>query len=164
MPATWRNYYEKWRETTRERIDLRMLELMPPLAALAPPATVIDKPVYSAFAGHKLQEYLQKRHVDGLIITGSETDVCGSRLCLPQSIRAIGLSWSQMACAAHWMGPRRLAVPLRTAVRRADRGTDSETLLSLWPTSDKDGARAPVELGSRSHSCSFKPMRPQNWA
>ena len=34
MPADatgrWRSYYEKWRETTRDRLDPRLLELMPP--------------------------------------------------------------------------------------------------------------------------------------
>ena len=49
LPGMWRPYYEKWRETTRERIDVRLLDLMPPLARLVPPATVIDKTRYSAF-------------------------------------------------------------------------------------------------------------------
>jgi nicotinamidase-related amidase len=50
MPGTWRLYYEKWRQTTRERLDVRLLQLMPDLAKLAPPATVIDKTRYSAFS------------------------------------------------------------------------------------------------------------------
>jgi nicotinamidase-related amidase len=72
----WRPYYEKWRDTTRDRVDPRLLELMAPLAALVPPARVFDKPVYSAFAGYKLHQHLQERGVDTLIVTGSETDVC----------------------------------------------------------------------------------------
>ncbi|MBZ6078531.1 cysteine hydrolase family protein [Microvirga puerhi] len=76
MPGTWRAYYERWRQATREYLDPRLLKLMPPLARLVPPATVVDKPVYSAFAGHKLLDYLRKRQADALIITGSETDVC----------------------------------------------------------------------------------------
>ncbi len=76
MPGTWRLYYEKWVETTREHLDPRLLELMPPLRELVPPALMFDKPVYSAFAGHRLSEELQHRHVDTLIVTGSETDVC----------------------------------------------------------------------------------------
>ena len=72
----WRSYYEKWRETTRDRLDPRLLELMPPLAALVPPARVFDKPVYSAFAGHKLHRHLQDLGTDTLVVTGSETDVC----------------------------------------------------------------------------------------
>ena len=49
---------------------------MPPLAALVQPAGVFDKPVYSAFAGHKLHRHLQDRGTDTLLVTGSETDVC----------------------------------------------------------------------------------------
>jgi nicotinamidase-related amidase len=50
MPGMWRRYYMRWRLATRECLDLRLLELMPPLAALCPPATVIDKTRYSALA------------------------------------------------------------------------------------------------------------------
>jgi nicotinamidase-related amidase len=50
MPGKWRRYYTRWRVATREVLDLRLLELMSPLAALCPPATVIDKTRYSAFA------------------------------------------------------------------------------------------------------------------
>ena len=38
MPGMWQRYYTRWRVATRERLDLRLLELMPPLAALSPPA------------------------------------------------------------------------------------------------------------------------------
>lgn len=76
MPGMWRCYYEKWRQATREHIDPRLLELMPPFPELAPPALVIDKPVYSAFAGHLLHDELMRRHSDTLILTGAETDVC----------------------------------------------------------------------------------------
>jgi nicotinamidase-related amidase len=76
MPGTWRRYYEKWRETTRDRLDPRMLELLPPLARLAPPAVVIDKMRYSAFAGSTLHAHLAERGADTVIVTGSETDVC----------------------------------------------------------------------------------------
>jgi nicotinamidase-related amidase len=76
MPGTWRSYYEKWREVTRERIDPAILELMPALKRLVPPATVIDKSRYSAFADSELLAHLQCRKADGLIITGAETDVC----------------------------------------------------------------------------------------
>ena len=45
----WQRYYTRWREATREFLNLDLLE-MPPLAALCPPATVIDKRCYSGFA------------------------------------------------------------------------------------------------------------------
>jgi nicotinamidase-related amidase len=76
MPGMWRRYYERWRETTRERIDPGLLDLMPPLQRLAPPATIIDKTRYSGFAEPQLAAHLRDRGADGLIVTGSETDVC----------------------------------------------------------------------------------------
>ena len=75
MPGMWQRYYRRWRVATRECLDLQLLELMPPLAALCPPATVIDKTRYSAFAGPKLVAHLRER-ADALIVSGSETDVC----------------------------------------------------------------------------------------
>jgi nicotinamidase-related amidase len=76
MPGLWQRYYQRWRETTREHLDPRLLGLVPPLADLAPPATVIDKTRYSAFAEPQLLQHLRERGADGLIVTGSETDVC----------------------------------------------------------------------------------------
>ena len=76
MPGTWRRYYRKWADATRERLDPQLLELMPPLRRLVPPAGVFDKPVYSALAGNSLSEELTRRRIDTLIVTGSETDVC----------------------------------------------------------------------------------------
>jgi nicotinamidase-related amidase len=49
---------------------------MPPLAALSPRATIIDKTRYSAFAEPALISRLRQREVDALIVSGSETDVC----------------------------------------------------------------------------------------
>ena len=76
VPGMWRQYFERWRDVTRERIDPDLLRLMPPLQALVPPAQVIDKPAYSAFSNPALLRHLRARKVDGLIVTGTETDVC----------------------------------------------------------------------------------------
>jgi nicotinamidase-related amidase len=76
MPGMWQRYYTRWRATTREVLDPTLLELMPPLAALCPPAKVIDKTRYSAFAEPGLIEHLRQRDADALIVSGSETDVC----------------------------------------------------------------------------------------
>lgn len=76
MPGMWRRYYERWRETTREKIDPHLLDLMPQLARFAPPTAVIDKSRYSAFAEPHLHAHLMERKADGVIVTGSETDVC----------------------------------------------------------------------------------------
>jgi len=76
MPGMWQRYYSRWRIATRECLDLQLLELMPPLAALCPPPTVIDKTRYSVLAEPKLIEHLRQREADALIVSGSETDVC----------------------------------------------------------------------------------------
>ena len=76
MPGTWQTYYRRWQQATRNELDPQWLELLDPLRRLAPPATIIDKSRYSAFAGSSLLAHLQERHADALIITGSETDVC----------------------------------------------------------------------------------------
>lgn len=76
MPGSWRRYYEHWRDLTLDRIDPQLLELIPALAVLAPPAEVIDKQVYSPFFGPQLPHLLRRRQTDSLIITGAETDVC----------------------------------------------------------------------------------------
>jgi nicotinamidase-related amidase len=76
MPGMWQRYYTRWKEATREHLDPALLELLPELAKLCPPATVINKTRYSAFAEPELLSHLQAREADGLIVTGSETDVC----------------------------------------------------------------------------------------
>jgi nicotinamidase-related amidase len=76
MPGAWQRYYTKWREATRQCIDPELLELLPSLRRLAPPATLINKSRYSAFAEPALLRHLQARGADSLIVTGSETDVC----------------------------------------------------------------------------------------
>jgi len=76
MPGMWQRYYTRWRDATRERLDPHLLDLLPPLAKLCPPAAVVDKTRYSAFAEPHLLAHLTERGCDGLVITGSETDVC----------------------------------------------------------------------------------------
>jgi nicotinamidase-related amidase len=76
MPGMWQRYYTRWKEATREHLDPALLELLPPLAKLCPPATMINKTRYSAFANPELLSHLQAREADGLIVSGSETDVC----------------------------------------------------------------------------------------
>jgi nicotinamidase-related amidase len=74
--GTWRRYYERWASMTIERLGPEMIELVPELQALVPPAQVVDKRVYSPWLDPSLQSLLQQREVDTIIVTGSETDVC----------------------------------------------------------------------------------------
>jgi nicotinamidase-related amidase len=45
--GVWATYWTQWIEMTRSRIGGSMVGLVPDLAALCPPAAVIDKVVYS---------------------------------------------------------------------------------------------------------------------
>jgi nicotinamidase-related amidase len=76
MTGTWRRYYEHWRKMTRKELDPALIELVPALARLVPPATVIDKRHYSPFTEPHLLKLLRERNVDAIVITGAETDVC----------------------------------------------------------------------------------------
>jgi nicotinamidase-related amidase len=76
MPGAWQDYYRRWINVTRSVLDPRMLELVPPLAALTPPGIVVDKAVYSPFANPALPRLLADRQPDAVVITGAETDVC----------------------------------------------------------------------------------------
>jgi nicotinamidase-related amidase len=76
MPGAWQRYYKHWRHVTLERMDPGLLALLPPLQAFVPPAAVVDRAVYSAFAGSQLATLLAQRHADTLLISGGETDMC----------------------------------------------------------------------------------------
>ncbi|MGU3666031.1 cysteine hydrolase family protein [Methylobacterium sp. A49B] len=74
--GTWATYSERWADMTRERLDPGLIDLVPDLARLAPPAEILDKLVYSPWLDTDLDARLQARGIDTLIVTGAETDVC----------------------------------------------------------------------------------------
>jgi nicotinamidase-related amidase len=132
--GSWRRYFERWRDLTRARVEPRLLDLVPPLAALVPPAACIDKAVYSPFAAPELLELLRRRHIDSLVISGAETDVCvlaavmaaidhGYRVVLATD--AICSSSDETHDALLSLYRRRFSEQIETA--------DSATILSCWP-------------------------------
>lgn len=135
MPGIWRRYYERWREMTRERIAPELLDLVPPLKALAPSATVIDKMFYSAFSTPALLRHLRQHGVDSLVITGAETDMCvlatimdavdlGYRVVLPTD--ALCSSSDTTHDALMTLYHQRFSLQIETS--------DSETVLQCWMT------------------------------
>ncbi|KKX30896.1 cysteine hydrolase [Rhizobium sp. LC145] len=74
--GTWRNYYLKWPMMTREVLGDAVVDILPELRALAPPAVVLDKPIYSPWLDGRLHSFLQQHEVTTLVISGGETDVC----------------------------------------------------------------------------------------
>lgn len=54
----------------------RLLELVPELALFVPPARIVDKTTYSPWWGTGLLESLHSAHVDTVVVSGGETDIC----------------------------------------------------------------------------------------
>lgn len=75
-PGAWHAFYERWHEMTRSELDPKLLDLVEPLRRFVPPAQVVDKPFFSPFLHTHLFERLRTRHIQTLIVTGSETDMC----------------------------------------------------------------------------------------
>jgi nicotinamidase-related amidase len=74
--GTWKEYYQRWSSMTLEALPPGMVDLVPQLARFVPPATVLDKGVYSPWLEPGLDDLLRQRGVDTLVISGAETDVC----------------------------------------------------------------------------------------
>ncbi len=74
--GTWRTYYRRWASVTGEQFDPALVDLVEPLARLARPGEVVDKPTYSVFALPGFAERLRAEGVDTLVMSGVETDVC----------------------------------------------------------------------------------------
>ncbi|HET7717858.1 MAG TPA: isochorismatase family cysteine hydrolase [Bauldia sp.] len=133
MPGAWRDYYRRWREVTGEHLDPEMLELVPPLAALVPPAVVIDKPVYSAFHGDRLRRLLSERGADALVVTGGETDVC----VLATVLGAVDSGYrvllvTDAVCSSSDAGHDALMTLFSTRFSLQVELTTAEALLSAW--------------------------------
>jgi nicotinamidase-related amidase len=75
-PGRWQNLYAKSPQATQRECDPALFDLMEPLQKLVPPATILDKTTYSAFADPLVKIALDGRKADALVVTGSETDVC----------------------------------------------------------------------------------------
>jgi nicotinamidase-related amidase len=132
-PGVWRDYFERWRELTRSRIDPRLLELVEPLGRFVPPAGVLDKPFYSPFHATSLAETLRRRGCDALVISGAETDMCvlaavldaidlGLRVVLP--LDALCSSSDEKHDALLALYRDRFSIQVETA--------DTETILGCW--------------------------------
>src|SRR5258708_18765908 len=75
-PGRCDRYHRRWATATRDNLESSQLDLVSELAGYAPPATIIDKPAYSAFYRSSLMGFLAERHIRTLIVSGAETDVC----------------------------------------------------------------------------------------
>lgn len=74
--GTWRRYWERWPSMTLEALGESLVELAVPLQRFVPPGRLLNKRVYSPWMGADLDAALRRSHVDTLVVTGAETDVC----------------------------------------------------------------------------------------
>jgi nicotinamidase-related amidase len=74
--GTWKHYYQKWPQMTRDQLDPSQLDLIPELAPFVPPAQVVDKSVYSPWHEGALEGALAALQAETVVVTGGETDVC----------------------------------------------------------------------------------------
>jgi nicotinamidase-related amidase len=91
MPGMWQHYYRRWEETTRERMNPSLLELLPELARFCPPAVVLSKIRYSGFAEPHLLAHLHSARPTGSSSPGRRPMCACSR-----SIREV---WRPRVCA-----------------------------------------------------------------
>jgi nicotinamidase-related amidase len=72
----WARYWRNWASMTIDAVGEEAVGLVPELARFAPPAEVVDKPVYSPWLGSDLHRRLRARACEALVISGGETDMC----------------------------------------------------------------------------------------
>lgn len=134
LPGMWRRYYERWREVTRECVDPALLQLVSPLRAFASPRRLIDKQVYSPFAGGPFLESLQARRADTLVVTGIETDVC----VLATVLGAVDLGYrvvivEDAVCSSSDVGHGAVLTLYRTRFSEQIEVVDARSILASWP-------------------------------
>jgi nicotinamidase-related amidase len=74
--GVWARYWTRWASMTLEALEPGATGLLPELGRFVPPASVVDKPVYSPWLGSDLHARLRARGCRDLVVTGGETDMC----------------------------------------------------------------------------------------
>jgi nicotinamidase-related amidase len=132
-PGRWRRYFGKWHRATRAELPSSELELVPALQRFAPPAPIIDKPAYSAFAESSLAAFLFEKNVRTLVVTGAETDVC----VLASVLDAVDLGFrvvlvENALCSSSDAGHDALMTLYRNRFSEQIELINSEELPALW--------------------------------
>ena len=72
----WTRFYADAAGMLCDNMNPQMMDLLPEVKRFCPPAAIVDRKVFSAFASPGLRELLIQRSIDTLVISGFETDVC----------------------------------------------------------------------------------------
>jgi len=129
----WQVYFRKWERATRNHLAGDELELVPALARYAPPASVIDKPAYSAFVQSSLCDLLTQKEARTIVVTGAETDVC----VLSTVLSAVDLGFrvvlvEDALCSSSDEGHDALMTMYRTRFHEQIKLIRAEELLDIW--------------------------------
>lgn len=74
--GSWARYYRQWSAVTTAKMDPALLDLVPGLAELAAPESIVDKLTHSAFNDGAFAAIVERMEADALLLSGVETDVC----------------------------------------------------------------------------------------
>jgi nicotinamidase-related amidase len=140
-PGRWRRYFERWRQATRAELPARQLDLVPELERFAPPATVVDKPGYSAFTSPRLYPFLIERQVGTVVLSGTETDVC----VLATALGAVDLGFrvvivEDALCSSLDTGHDALMTLYRNRFSEQIDLVKLDELIELWPAGERMAA------------------------
>lgn len=132
-PGQWQSYFRRWHQATRRYLPSSALELVPVLNRFVPPATVIDKPAYSAFSNPGLASLLVDKNVGTVVISGAETDVC----VLSTVLSAVDLGFrivivEDALCSSSDIGHDALMTMYRTRFHGQVDLVTAEELAQLW--------------------------------
>lgn len=132
-PGRWQRYYQRWEAALRPNLKPEQLDLVPELQRLAPPAQVIDKPVYSAFKHSPLASLLVEGGIGTVVVTGAETDVC----VLATVLDAVDLGFrvvlvEDALCSSSDPGHDALMTMYRTRYGQQIDLVSREMLFDLW--------------------------------
>ena len=131
--GAWARYYTRWAEVTLENIDERLVDLVPTLARLVPPASVLDKWVYSPWTEGRLDALLRSSGIHTLVITGGETDVCVLATVLGAIDRGFRVVIvTDAVCGSADPTHDALMGVYRTRFSAQVEAADAETVLSSW--------------------------------
>jgi len=132
-PGQWQNYYRRWKAATREHLRSDHLDLVPELRRFVPPASIIDKPAYSAFYHSRLDSFLRQKGVRCLIVSGAETDVCVLSTVLDAVDRGLGVVLVEDAlCSSSDAGHEALMTMYRTRMQEQILLVSSGELFETW--------------------------------
>jgi nicotinamidase-related amidase len=132
-PGQWQAYYRRWEGATRARLPPSQLELVAELGRFVPPATVIDKPAYSAFFCSQLGDFLQQKSVSTIVVTGAETDICVLSTVLDAVDRGFRVVIVEDAlCSSSDAGHEALMTMYRTRLHEQIELIKAEMLPEVW--------------------------------